>query len=308
MYKESLEKSGYFKGLIPGSKEYNRLMEKAEEYYRNSSLFSKTREMLNAPVRQIDDILSLPYSADDFKNEDIPPSDDDSWLYSGEDELNSVLLDRQKEMELYELKHKKKSKEQQGTGASSSSKGEDVDLSELVKTMQGFIHNMSSHEGAEVPVDRDPKEVELDVERFMKDVESVIKYQGDENMTGRVDDGEGSSDMDFDESEDGSDMSDQEDGENSFMHSYSNVMNDELKSTTLKKSFVHANEQTSNKNEGTSNAAEDMEEEFSAVDVDVNLVKNLLDSFSCQQGHPGPTSNLLGLMGVKLPKDTSKGK
>ncbi|KAE8706980.1 Protein SGT1-like protein [Hibiscus syriacus] len=307
MYKESLEKSGYFKGLIPGSKEYNRLMEKAEEYYRNSSLFPNTGEMLNAPVRQIDEILSLPYSADDFKNKDIPHSDDDSWLYSGEEELNSVLLDRQKEMELYELKHKKKSKEQQGTDASSSSKGEDFDLSELVKTMQGFIHKVSSYEGAEVPVDRDPKEVELDVESFMKDVESVIKYQGDENLTGDVDE-EGTSDMDFDESEDGSDMSDREDGEDSFMHSYSDVMNDELKSTTLKKSFVHANEQTSNKNEGTSNATEDMEEEFSPVDVDVNLVKNLLDSFSCQQGLPGPTSNLLGLMGVKLPKDDSKGK
>ncbi|KAK8673000.1 hypothetical protein V6N13_111356 [Hibiscus sabdariffa] len=307
MYKESLENSGYFNGMIPGSKEYNRLMEKAEEYYRNSSLFSKTREMLNAPVRQIDEILSLPYSADDFRNEDIPPSDDDSWLYSGEDELNSVLQDRQKEMELYELKHKKKSKEQQDTGASSSSKGEDFDLSELVKTMQGFIHKISSYEGAEVPVDRDPKEVELDVERFMKDVESVIKYRGDEKLTGDADNEEGSSDMDFDESEDGSDMSDHEDGEDSFMHSYSDVMSDELKDTTLKKSFVHANEQ-SNKDEGTSNAAEHMDEEFSPVDVDVNLVKSLLDSFSCQQGLPGPTSNLLGLMGVKLPKDENKGK
>lgn len=42
-YKESLERSGYFEGLIPGSKEYKRLMENAEEYYRNSSLFSRTR-------------------------------------------------------------------------------------------------------------------------------------------------------------------------------------------------------------------------------------------------------------------------
>ena len=39
-YKESLENNGYFKGLIPRSKEYKRLMENAE-YYRNS-LFSKT--------------------------------------------------------------------------------------------------------------------------------------------------------------------------------------------------------------------------------------------------------------------------
>jgi len=50
-----------------------------------------------------------------------------------------------------------------------------------------------------------------------------------------------------------------------------------------------------------------MDEDFSPVDVDVNLVKSFLDSFSSQQGLPGPASNLLGLMGVQLPEDTKKG-
>lgn len=61
--------------------------------------------------------------------------------------------------------------------------------------------------------------------------------------------------------------------------------------------------------QGTSTAAENMEEEdFSPVDVDFNLVKNFLDSFSSQDGLPGPASNLLGLMGLQLPPDASKGK
>jgi hypothetical protein len=60
--------------------------------------------------------------------------------------------------------------------------------------------------------------------------------------------------------------------------------------------------------QGTSHAAEDMDEDFSPVDVDVNLVKSLLDSFSSQQGLPGPASNLLGLMGVQFPQDAKKGK
>lgn len=46
-YMESLEKSGYFEGLIPGSNEYRRLMENAEEYYRKSHLFVKARYLLN---------------------------------------------------------------------------------------------------------------------------------------------------------------------------------------------------------------------------------------------------------------------
>lgn len=56
-------------------------------------------------------------------------------------------------------------------------------------------------------------------------------------------------------------------------------------------------------------AAEGTDEEFAPVDVDFNLVKNLLDSFSSQQGNPGPASNLLGLLGLQLPQDAnSKGK
>lgn len=49
-----------------------------------------------------------------------------------------------------------------------------------------------------------------------------------------------------------------------------------------------------------------MDEDFTPVDVDVNLVKSLLDSFSSQQGLPGPGSNLLGLMGLQLPQDDKK--
>lgn len=59
--------------------------------------------------------------------------------------------------------------------------------------------------------------------------------------------------------------------------------------------------------QGTSNA-EDMDEDFTPVDVDVNLIKNFLDSYSSQEGLPGPASNILGLMGLQLPQDNKKGK
>lgn len=73
------------------------------------------------------------------------------------------------------------------------------------------------------------------------------------------------------------------------------------------------NEGTSNAAEGMdgqgkSSASENMDEEFTPVDVDVNLVKSFLDSFSSQQGLPGPATNLLGLMGLHLPQDPSKDK
>lgn len=41
--------------------------------------------------------------------------------------------------------------------------------------------------------------------------------------------------------------------------------------------------------------------EDAPVDVDFNLVKNILESFSTQQGLAGPASNILNSMGVWLP-------
>ncbi|KAJ6788869.1 hypothetical protein PWT90_00079 [Aphanocladium album] len=44
------------------------------------------------------------------------------------------------------------------------------------------------------------------------------------------------------------------------------------------------------------------------VDIDYNLAKNLLESFKSQGGTPGPTGNLLGLMGFQLPRDEDDGE
>lgn len=300
-FRESLGKSGYFQGLLPGSKEYKRLMENAEEYYRRSTLHHRASEMLSAPVRRIDEILALPYASDDFNAQEVPPSDDDSWLYGGEEELNSVLQERQREMELYEEQQKRKQKGKEKVIDDDSS-----NLGDIANSVKDFVRKVASYQGAEVPENRDLKDVEFDTERFMKELESVTRRRAGRGGDSDSDHEEDSSmDMDFDESEDGSDIEEEpehaEDKQEDFMHAYSEVLNEELRDTTLKKSFVRAKDETI---EGVSKGEEDeMDEDFTPVDVDVNLVKSLLDSFSSQQGLPGPASNLLGLMGKQLPQD-----
>ncbi|CAL9166969.1 unnamed protein product [Musa hybrid cultivar] len=314
-FKQSLECSGCFTGLLPGSKEYQRIMDSALEYYKNSSLYSRTREVLNAPVRRIDEILSMSYSVDGFKGIELPPNDDDSWMYDGEEELNTAIMERQKEMEDYEAERKQR-KQQKSTGKASSSLPDDFNLKDITETMQAFVQKLSSFEGAEVPENRNSKSVELDVDQFMKAMESVlgeVSCEGvgsDEELEGHT----SSSDMEFDDSEYEGDLAEELEDDNSeegFMQLYSDTLNEELNATILKKSFIRAHQQSNNvteepSNATTSNAANDMNEELTPVDVDVNLVKSLLDSFSSQQGLPGPTSNLLGLMGVKVPPDTKK--
>ncbi|CAH8374995.1 unnamed protein product [Eruca vesicaria subsp. sativa] len=307
-YKESLEKSGYFEGLVCGSKEYKRLLENAEVYYQKSSSFSRTREVMSEPVRRIDEILAMPYSEDDFKGQEVGVSDDDSWLYDGEDELNSVLEERQKEMEFYnakkERKQKGKEKEKEEGGSSGDGNVNNFDLGDISKSMEQFIQKVSSYKGAEVPENREFKEVNLDVDRFMKDIESMLggQEQGDDDES---DGSEGSSmDMDFEDDSEGEDPNDDDDEKEAFMESYSGAMNEELKNSTLDKSFEHVNQPSSKQNGESSKTSED-DDEFTPVDADFNLVKNLLESYSSQQGLPGPASNLLGLMGLQLPKDSN---
>lgn len=311
-FKRSLESSGCFEGLLPGSKEYQRIMDSALEYYKSSSLSSRTREIMNAPVQRIDEILSLPCSVDDFMGSKLPPNDDDSWLYDGEDELNSAILERQKEMEIYEAERKqRKDKQRKDTGDGSSSLSCDFNLGDIVETMQAFVQKVSSFEGAEVPPNRNSKAVELDADQFMKIMESVGGQVPHEDIArnAEFEGNTSSSDIDFDDSEEEDDLAEElasQGNEDTFMQSYSDVLNEELNDTTLKRSFIRASQQHSNNNEEPSNAAKDMDEELTPVDVDVNLVKSFLDSFSSQQGLPGPASNLLGLMGVKVPPDAKK--
>ncbi|CAM0954983.1 unnamed protein product [Alopecurus aequalis] len=308
VYLKSLEAAGCFQGLLPGSKEYRRVMEDAMQYYKTSSLFSRTREILSAPVRRIDEILAMPAPAEEFQGINLPPSDDDSWLCNGEDELNAELHERQKEIEEYEALKKHTKSQKQNVSSSSSSQPSEFNLGEITESMQEFVRKMSSFEGAEVPANREDMSVDLDVNQFFKAMESVLGKASQEKVGNdtETDRKSSSSDMDFDDSDYENDSAEEacnKDMDDSFMESYSDALNLELSTTSIQETFSRSQHYTNN--EGPSNAA-DSDGEVAPVDVDLNLVESLLNSYSSQQGLPGPASNLLGLMGVKVPPPDGK--
>ncbi|KAI2602977.1 SGT1-domain-containing protein [Hypoxylon fragiforme] len=55
--------------------------------------------------------------------------------------------------------------------------------------------------------------------------------------------------------------------------------------------------------EGEEEEGEEEESSDEEVDVDYNLAKNLLESFKSQAGMAGPAGNILGMMGLQLPRD-----
>ena len=48
---------------------------------------------------------------------------------------------------------------------------------------------------------------------------------------------------------------------------------------------------------------DDIDDDFKPVNVDLNLVKNMLESYKSQEGLPGPAGNILHTMGVQVPRD-----
>ncbi|KAL1886106.1 hypothetical protein Plec18167_000035 [Paecilomyces lecythidis] len=56
-------------------------------------------------------------------------------------------------------------------------------------------------------------------------------------------------------------------------------------------------------NEGDNNPGDEMETD---EDINVNLAKNLLESLQSQAGAAGPGSNMLGMLGMQMPKDNRR--
>ncbi|TLD17170.1 uncharacterized protein PgNI_00440 [Pyricularia grisea] len=53
---------------------------------------------------------------------------------------------------------------------------------------------------------------------------------------------------------------------------------------------------------------DDEDDEDGDLNIDYNLAKNLLESFKSQAGMAGPASNMLGMMGMGLPRDEDDGR
>lgn len=48
-------------------------------------------------------------------------------------------------------------------------------------------------------------------------------------------------------------------------------------------------------------------ETFEPVDIDMNALKNILESYQSQMGGAGPAVNMLGPMGIRLEADAKPG-
>ncbi|NXP82133.1 ECD protein, partial [Ramphastos sulfuratus] len=294
----SLKEKNYFKGQLEGSAKYLELLHMAEDYFQQSV----TKPESSAEVSPGDEILTLLETMTiDLKVLErdaacLPPEDDDNWLDITPDDLDQLLKEARNE-----------------SLPSSKEEEQKYDLEAVAESMKAFVSKVSTHEGAEMPWSSDESHVTFDVDSFTKALDRILGADSEELDSDDLDEEQ---EFDFSD-EDDEDLDTENQGQDQkvspneligSLKSYMNEMDRELAHTNVGKSFTTQKQGASSvkatapQSAGPDSGAEDPE--LTPVDVDMNLVANLLESYSAQSGLAGPTSNILQSMGVYLPENS----
>ncbi|XP_003271287.1 protein ecdysoneless homolog [Nomascus leucogenys] len=296
---ESLKKNDYFKGLIEGSAQYRERLEMAENYFQ-LSVDRPESSLAMSPGEEILTLLqTIPFDIEDLKKEaaNLPPGDDDQWLDLSPDQLDQLLQ---------EAAGKKESE-----SVSKEEKEQNCDLTQVSESMKAFISKVSTHKGAELP--REPSEapITFDADSFLNYFDKILGPRPHESDSDDLDEEDfecldSDDDLDFETHKPGEEASLK--GTLDNLKSYMAQMDQELAHTCISKSFttrkqVEPVSQTTDNNSDEEDSGTG-ESVMAPVDVDLNLVSNILESYSSQAGLAGPASNLLQSMGVQLPDNT----
>ncbi|XP_029465039.1 protein ecdysoneless homolog isoform X2 [Rhinatrema bivittatum] len=264
-------------GELEGSIRYMDLLRQAENYFQQSVVKSESSITLSLGEEIQSMLQKLPISLQKLREEEasLPPENDDSWLELSPAQLEQIL----QEATGLEETHPSVAEDEQP-----------CDLADVTQSMKAFISKVSMHEGAEMPWTTSQAPVSFDVDSFTSALERILGHE----------------ELDSDEEEDPELDSEEEGGaallaeSMESIQSYMESMDQELAGTNIGKSFITRKQGVSSLERAASESSEDS----GTVDVNLNLVTNLLESYSAQAGLAGPTSNLLLSMGVQLPDAT----
>lgn len=300
LFLKSLTDKGYFKGLLEGSKEYVQLKEAAIGYFlQNDSNDSRWTHEVGAEIleqlRGVHETEEENYYSVDKSA--LPPSEDDGWLNVEAAELDRMMKERYKgNMEDIDLGGE--------DGVEKEEKG-----ASLAKQLEQFLKMKSDYEGVEEkpkskapPVEeKSSTAIDFDPDMFQTHVKNLLDFciPEDDNNWHSEDSGDLS---DYDDDEEGARHNIEADMKDGKMKKYMEVMDKELKATTVGKSFEEKKKKDQDSSEPQTKDEGEFDdiEEFKPVDIEMNTLKNMLESYQSQLGGPGPTSNLLNSMGINI--------
>ncbi|XP_048194953.1 protein ecdysoneless homolog [Perognathus longimembris pacificus] len=297
---ESLKKNDYFKGLVEGSAQYQERLETAKNYFQLS--VNRPESLLAmSPGEEILTILqTIPFNIKELKKEEanLSPEDDDQWLDLSPEQLDQLLNEA--------------AGKNQSEPISKKEEEQSYDLTQISESMKAFVSKVSSHKGAELPRESSEAPITFDADSFLNYFDKILGPVSHKSDSDDLDE----EDFESLDSDDDVDFGMEEYGEEASMKgtldsvkSYMAQMDQELSHTTMGRSFTTGKQlskeppsQSNNSHSEEDSAAGDSG--MGPVDIDLNLVSNILESYSSQAGLAGPASNLLQSMGVQLPDNT----
>ncbi|KNC96479.1 uncharacterized protein SPPG_08069 [Spizellomyces punctatus DAOM BR117] len=324
-----LDKLSYFGKELPGSELYKQLENTAKKQYLQAK-FSESEVFGENPIDKIEYILNQPL--EDESNLSQEPEDNDKWM-----EVDPANLDRMFDEE--KLKMSADDWEELNQEDLSDLDDEEKhDMEELSKMFGGFtsfVEKESGLGGVVFPHERDFEEQEdtdeedtplrFEEGQFLQSMMDVLGINRDD--FDRITKSKASGNTTFSTAEDvlrpiervmpsvSFDLDDSEERKtdeasefadtpapDAQLESYMDSMDRELSRTKLGDDF----EKITSEGPSISVVNEEGEEELQKVDLDFNLVKNILESFSAQEGLPGPASSILNSMGIGLPPKRRK--
>ncbi|KAM3666107.1 protein ecdysoneless homolog [Ammospiza maritima maritima] len=226
----------------------------------------------------------------------LPAEDDDSWLDMTPGALDQMLKETRNE-----------------SLPSPNEEEQNYGLETVAESMKAFVSKVSTQEGAELPWSSDESQVTFDVDSFTKALDRILGADSEELDSDDANEEEefGFSAEDDEELDAGNGRQEQKVSPEELVGSlkaYMEEMDRELAQSNVGKSF------SSHKRGASSVGAAPCESagpdcgaeaaELAALDVDMNLVAKLLESYSAQAGLAGPTSSILQSLGVNLPEST----
>ena len=240
----------------------------------------------------------------------LRPDDKDDWMKISPEDLDSMLATRQKEFEEYDnhsaspkrKRQKKKGEEEGDKGAGGGKEAKLREFEGLVQNMRSFVDTVSAYEGAEFPkqAPSDQLGFDIDPDLFVQILKNSLVPDEDEDED---------SDKRFYSM---SDDSEEEEDENlraaggegwpadTAIQALMEQMDRELYTTKVGQDFEKVPDldkwSKDSKHTPDDDDAAGEAESFRPVDVDLNLMKNILESLDAQHGLPGPYSNILNEM------------
>ncbi|XP_065359623.1 protein ecdysoneless [Calliphora vicina] len=322
-YVRSLQSKGYFRENIEGSADYTRLLEQAKLFFKDNQTRFRTAPLVGKDI--LDLLRCTEINAEELRDEEnnLRPSDSDDWLNISAEQLDAMLAERYGPKKLYksngdinaeeftkniaEFLEKQSAFEGIERDSDDDSTDEETASAGRFANRADFKAKVKKNNSMRQACRKNP--VNLN--------QSINTSDADESFTTQV-----KSFLDFvipedkwDSNSEMSDYEDEDDMERNFaamadaekhidadIKAYMDQMDRELAKTTIGQSFSTPNAKKPKGPAAKATAEDDFDdiEDFEPININVNTLKNMMDSYKSQIGGAGPVSNLLNAMGVGM--------